>query len=244
MDYKISIHHDDCAANPFKDWDCEPALIIGNNGYGHDDIEIYDVHNSHCLDIDYLIALTREQVKDNQSTLTDLLGYSTLRRGIAARLRYKFSWQNYPDLLDAISESLLEIYTCSTLSKKLEMYKQLLSIHGVITLKACSYGYVQSDYCEFVVVATPEFLKTTGAVITEPDDLKSSVKLFNNWAWGNCYGYVIEKIDRCDKCDAEHLEAEDSCYGFYGDIEENGMLENIPAELHDQARKAFKNVIY
>lgn len=244
MEYKISIHHDDAAENPFENWDCEPAIIIGTNGYGSDDIETYDAHNAHCLDIGYLTALTREQVKDHQSTLIDLLGYSTLRRGIAAQLRYKFSWQYYPDLLDAISESLMEIYTCSTLSEKLEMYKQLLSIHGVITLKASSYGYTQGDYCEILVVATPEFLKTTGAVITESRDLKSSVKLFSNWAWGNVYGYVIEKINRCDKCGAKHLEHEDSCCGFYGDIKENGMLENIPAELHDQARKAFENVIY
>lgn len=59
---------------------------------------------------------------------------------------------------------------------------------------------------------------------------------------GDVYYFVIEEAE-CDEDDPDGDDAEweqvESCGGFYGsDVDENGMLEHVPKELHEQLRKA------
>jgi len=243
MEYKISIHHDDCAANPFKDWDCEPPIICGSYDRHISNITVYDSYDSDLVCSSYLPNLTRGEIKENLHKVIEVLGKESLWRGLNDF--HPITRKSYQgNAIYAINDALNYAYECLPMSEQLDLYSEFLTIKGIINLRSYSSGYSQGDYLEVLIIASPEYEKSLGITITKPEELESSLDLFSNWAWGNCYGYVIEKINRCDKCDAEHLEAEDSCYGFYGDIEENGMLENIPAQLHDQARKAFRNIIY
>lgn len=77
---------------------------------------------------------------------------------------------------------------------------------------------------------------------TEPESIERArkrmcgeIKTLDMVYQGAVYGYTIE--------DEENPENDDSGWGFIGwDIDECGMLEHIPDELHDAARRAFEVV--
>lgn len=59
---------------------------------------------------------------------------------------------------------------------------------------------------------------------------KIEVQTFEHYLNGEVYGFQLIK----------NGEVVDSCYGFYGyDIEENGILGEIPKHLHQKAIEAF-----
>jgi hypothetical protein len=64
--------------------------------------------------------------------------------------------------------------------------------------------------------------------------LISEVEVYDHYLTGNVHGFSLEKISQCECCDQDVRETIDSCFGFYGDIKESGILEHIPEEFHDQ----------
>lgn len=61
--------------------------------------------------------------------------------------------------------------------------------------------------------------------------LEAEVKVYDQYLRGAVYGYVLTAEDG----------EKDSCWGFFGDtIEETGLLDCIPKELHAQAVLAFE----
>ena len=63
--------------------------------------------------------------------------------------------------------------------------------------------------------------------------LKSELEIYDHYLQGNVWGYVIEDEDG---------ETTDSCWGFYGNkLDKTGILENIPDDLHDKAKKAWED---
>lgn len=95
------------------------------------------------------------------------------------------------------------------------------------------------------IVATPERIRaqflSPGEEITFPSvrekviaALKAEVQLYENYVTGNVWGVVIEDGNG---------DTIDSCWGFYpgeGDtLESAGILDYVPDELHDAARKAW-----
>ncbi len=72
------------------------------------------------------------------------------------------------------------------------------------------------------------------------DILNSEVKVFSDWANGECYRFTVERCEHCDHCDKTTWEYVDSCGGFIGDNhDDNGILEYLSAD----ARKAVKNAM-
>ncbi len=56
--------------------------------------------------------------------------------------------------------------------------------------------------------------------------LKNEVKTYDDYLRGNVYGYIHSKILNCD-LEHEHTETIDSCSGFIGDPEENGIYQEF-----------------
>lgn len=56
--------------------------------------------------------------------------------------------------------------------------------------------------------------------------LKSEVSSYDDYLRGNVFSFTEYKIDKCN-LDQEHKEVIDSCSGFYGDIDENGIWDNL-----------------
>lgn len=67
--------------------------------------------------------------------------------------------------------------------------------------------------------------------------LNSEVEEYDNYLTGNIYGFKLEKKVNhmaCEHCGHEaYIEYEEveSCWGFYGDWETSGLLDNMPEEL-------------
>jgi len=58
--------------------------------------------------------------------------------------------------------------------------------------------------------------------------LNDEIELLNQYVQGNCYGYVV----------TDCLGAEiDSCWGFIGDIKNNGLLDNLDLDLELAVRE-------
>ena len=73
---------------------------------------------------------------------------------------------------------------------------------------------------------------------------EGEIEQYEQWMNGNVYGFVIERCDVCSLGHA-HWSHVDSCWGFYTlELDTNGMLECIPAELHAAARKAAESPEY
>ena len=60
--------------------------------------------------------------------------------------------------------------------------------------------------------------------------LLSAVKTYDDYLTGNVYGFKLEKF-----IDGEWKE-EESCWGFIGDIETSGILDELPAELKNDSK--------
>jgi hypothetical protein len=62
--------------------------------------------------------------------------------------------------------------------------------------------------------------------------LVSEVNCYDHFLTGDVWGFIIEEKEVCSECGDEDWEHIDSCWGFYGDIKESGILEHIPNEYH------------
>lgn len=71
--------------------------------------------------------------------------------------------------------------------------------------------------------------------------LVAEVEEYNSYLQGDCYGYEINKLERCTSFQLVSREQVSSCYGFFGDCRENGILEaiafDLPEPLQGEARE-------
>ena len=88
------------------------------------------------------------------------------------------------------------------------------------------------------IVATPEKTRGYFALIAGETSkeilerarkvLLDEVKLYNDYLSGDVWGWVFKTTKMCEPCGSEVAEEEDSCFGFYGDLEESGLAESVP----------------
>ncbi len=113
-----------------------------------------------------------------------------------------------------------------------EALADIWSLAGCDVLSFQRSGYCQGDSVLGLLVATPEWRKRVGAPAGDMD-LEPQADVFGAWAFGECYGYVIEDSE------GEHL---DSCWGYYGaNFDKNGLEEAAVATadyiLSDAAKR-------
>ncbi len=70
-------------------------------------------------------------------------------------------------------------------------------------------------------------------------DARATLKLYNDWASGYCYGFMLETADE----EEQHL---DSCWGFIGEDAGECMIDDYvkPAIEHYQNKNGFSQVQY
>lgn len=92
----------------------------------------------------------------------------------------------------------------------------------------------------YVVHTTPKMCAKLGVDWANAEKaMDQEIEMLVQWCDGDIYGYTIEKAHGCDHCGHIKWENVDSCWGFYGDdIEKNGMLENLPSDMHAVLRAA------
>jgi hypothetical protein len=200
----IKIHADDGGLPcPFDDWDCEPPIAAA---HGRDPIM---EHATEYGNVNEVPTLTRSQIVENGKDLLDLLGEKSWFRVVD---RTDLSWQrdsgsgSIDDLInDAIREHVDYLPNCERLNALADLY----NITGMLATCDSVSGYSQGDYGEVLVVLTPDFLASSGAA-SNTETLKRAVKLYEDWAYGNVYGFTVETADGKDI---------ESVWGFYGDYD-------------------------
>lgn len=197
--YDINIYPDNDACNPWEEYDTQPPMIVIHS---RDHIIKYG-----NVDFDYLPGLTRAEIKANIKAITHEFENTYLLAGVRDYMHLS------NDGIEAVNTALHDWYTDLNNGDKLEMQARIYKIKGVDCLCASIHGSCQSDYGEVLIVASPEYLKEIGVAKISDRQLESERTLYENWAFGNTYGYEIEDF-------------KDSCWGFYGeDHQESGLKD-------------------
>jgi hypothetical protein len=224
--YTINIHYDDSPECPWVAWDCEPPLLAVHLPPGS-----RNVHN-HGLDRTPP-TLTREQIKQHASDITTALDSRTLLHAVKDLLPYYL--HTYSTATDAVNDAIGEYAESISNGSDLTAFlAQCWTWAGCIALDTSTSGYSQRDYADLLLVATPEWLETTGI---KPEhalkQLEASAELYGDWCWGNVYGYTITGPD--------DEETNDSCWGFYGDDHRtSGLLEYAEDAVDCEIRRRRK----
>ena len=215
--HTITVHQDLGPINPFKEGDSEPPTYAYFDRYG----------TGYGLDLD-APELTRDEIKNKLSEIlsnyferdSDYSPPPTLLSAIGDDLR---QLDNYC-IVEAVNEKITEYIDCRSTKTKMELLVDLYALKGIIALSTCVIGYSQGQYTDLLIVATPEWLKATGAVIKKPEDLQSTADLYGAWAYGDVYGYVVTAPDGKEV---------DSCWGFYGtDHDKNGLEDHAKSFIN------------
>lgn len=209
--HEIEIAYDEGVPCPFDDWDCEPPIAVNSDGITEYATKYGDVNSVPCP--------TMEQIIENSDQIIALVGSSVFVEAIRAQ-------QDGEDLAESINEYIREMIDCScTNSERLEALCDLYNMIGWPALLRTIRGYAQGDWAEVLAVATPEFQKACGnkkGFWDDPEKLRPSIDLFADWAYGNVYGYIINTLDEDGESNNDNV---DSCWGFFGDYDENALVE-------------------
>lgn len=101
--------------------------------------------------------------------------------------------------------------------------------HGGITISTSDFNDHWDSGQVGYIIATKQNLKDMGWKKTPSKKeitkmLQSEVRTYDQYLRGNVFGFIEYKIDKCDK-DFEHKENINSCWGFLGDLDENGIFD-------------------
>lgn len=112
--------------------------------------------------------------------------------------------------------------------------------HSGITMKTTPFGdRWDSGQVGFIYITKEGMKKYYGESMPRywrkraNEILVSAVKCYDDYLTGNVYGFILEKKSKCESCTTIEYERIDSCWGFIGDYETSGILDNLPAELKD-----------
>lgn len=232
--FTINIEQDLDSESPFTStgWlSCYPPMYVHHSSGG----------TEYGLDL-YLPELTREQIKANAQAIAKCCEEKSLLRLTTnccyqSREAYRSVSTSrhcyYSNAVEMVNDAISGYFEELNTTDKLEFLVSVYRWQGIVALSTSRNGYVQSAWTELLIVATPEWLKETGAVIDKPDDLESYADLYAAWAFGDVYGFVIPETD-------------DSCWGFYGsDHRDSGLLEHAENSIdctiarNQENQKAF-----
>lgn len=218
---------DSDAENPFEAWEgVPPTLVYHGRRDGFSD------YSDGALAAPFG-AMNDRKIARNWRLIAHALDLSpaAVRQEIAERRA------DYGDTADATRRELfdeaLNDMRHGNGSDYLESLATLWRIAGCSAATWASRGYSQGDGAEGLSVATPEWVKQTGAPKSSHESqCRAAGKLWGAWAWGDVYGYVV-----ADSYD-DNIE---SCWGFYGsDFVESGLEEATKAAADSLIRARAK----
>jgi hypothetical protein len=219
----IIAEQDNFASNPFTDWDCEPPTLVVNGR--HNDVTDYSDGIESPLDLIPDSKLRLRRYWKAAARALDLCP-------AAFRDECKQEARDYGaglvtvmrDRLQEALDGLRPSYYQSA-GDWLQALESLWRLAGVPALYWSSQGYSQGDYAAGLSVATPDWVKKTGAPAdSHMAQLEGARDLWGAWAWGDVYAFAIE---------TPAGELLDSCAGFYGDCHEKSGLADAAKDAAD-----------
>lgn len=234
-EYKIRLLHDNNAENPFQEWDGLPALMYDSGRDGNGDFSNGEIDKYLC---DYL---NFNQIIRHQKKILDLLNSDYLYIDVK-------NAENADEKVDLIFNEL-EDFIRESIDNKVKFCEAF----KILYYSGTARGYSQGDWADVFILPTPEFYKITGINQKKhkKEDLKNTFDLFENWAFGDVYGFIVEEkkefiktYEDGSKEIGHDWEFVDSCFGFYGsDWETNGMVEAIECEGYGWSKEEIKEIL-
>lgn len=224
--YRIRAERDEDPENPFETWDgCWPISVFTDN-------RIVDYDKTGSLSSPSILArFSDEALVHDQIAIAEILGTT---------IKELTSWSDEPverycHNADLLRDAFTDVAANLSDSSWLKAAAQLLDLLGIPCLLRSVRGYRQRDYAEVLVVATPEARKAFGVTEVKPEDLWAMVDLYAVWAWGDVYGYIVDKPVLDEDGEVEDWEQIDACWGYYGaDFAASGLeeaaLSAVPGE--------------
>lgn len=208
QDYKIRVLRDDYPANPWQDWDGQPPLLAVS-GARSKRFEYGDPFGA-------LLA-----------SASDRFLLEKIAAGLGISMAY-FSADSQGKeqyFRDALKERYEE--------KPVATLQALCELLGTEHIAWESRGYAQGEVLECILVATPAWLAFAGL---DPrlvfSSLASDADLFDAYAWGDVYEFVIENPDG---------EEVDGCGGYYGsDHYASGLVEDAVCAVETDLERREK----
>jgi|GEM_PF-3503490 len=198
----IDVNYDEDASNPIDDFDEIPFVTYAGDGRTFIN---YNDRNA-AFPLDYLPALSRDEIKNNIGMVKTILDVSALIYATTEERQYG------GDSVDMINELIAAKYNDESDTDKFDVWVDVLKCKGIAAYTRQIHGFSQGDWGIAMAIATPEWLKLTG--VTDPQGaMEHSIDLYEHWAFGSCYCWNVERID-------------ESCAGYYGsDHNESGLLD-------------------
>lgn len=235
--YRIRAVRDDHPANPFENEDGNWPISVRLPDRHSSDFKDYADDVSHAIR-DPLSRFTDAQLIHWQVHIAKVLGTSVdnilethLGQPGEGVVKYCRDAALLRDALTDWVESGVESHA---------LFDVCVALYKLIDIPAYTKqvtGYCQGDWAEVLVVAPPEVVEKFGATEVKPEDLEGTANLYGWWAYGDVYGYVIEKpIEVDEDGDVTEWEEIDSCWGYYGpDHDESGLAEAALECVPDEA---------
>lgn len=204
--FTVNIYQDSSPECPWTAWDCEPPLLAYSDRRLTEYGDASELHSP-------LSHISDGKLQRHQRAICDILDMDwTQFHSDALESQRDYGGSLVDIKREALEEALNDKQPDNyggNASDYFDVLQRLWELAGYEAIDTSSHGYTQSCYADLLIVATPDWIKQTGA----PRDshrrqLESAAKLWSYWAWGNVYGYEIEDSD------GEHV---DSCWGFYSD---------------------------
>lgn len=239
--YRIRTEFDQAHANPFEEDDCNWPISVRLPDRRSSDFKDYDATGQTHETRNPLARFGDAQLVHWQVHIAKVLG-TTVRDAMQ-------SWfdtvgndgevvTGYCTNAVTLRDALNHVFDQDVENDQL--FDTCVALYKLIDIPAYTKqvtGYCQGDWAEVLVVAPPEAAEKFGYEGGPGDaDLEATANLYGWWAFGDVYGYVIEKPIEVDE-DGDVTEWEEiaSCWGYYGpDHDESGLAEAALEEVPDE----------
>tara|TARA_R110002111_G_scaffold245652_2_gene308072 strand:- start:1446 stop:2240 length:795 start_codon:yes stop_codon:yes gene_type:complete len=201
--YTVRLVRDVYAGSPWDSWEGNAPYMKAGDRMGDSIDETSDFPSMR----DCFANWTRQQAKLFAAMASRDMGGEKAGSGVADIWRDVIEGYSHPAYPSDIAQEIFDLWTDYLYSHNpLDAYEAAFRVAGYPCLTHTSTGYSQGDYSELLFVWPPALVATFGIPRDLlADDLKGAAHLYDCWAWGDVYGYVIEDSE------GEHV---DSCFGF------------------------------
>lgn len=218
-----AIYYDEAPGNPWEVWDCQPPLLA----YSDRSLTPYgeEVTPGDLLDLipKRKIALRTARLEILEACGIDPEDFETERK----------NWDGtYCDSArNAIAELIARGWAGNldkggSYNDYFSALEALAKFAKVPTYRGTARGSSQGDWAELLLFAMPADKDTRFNGADPVGSLKASFDLWESWAFGNVYGYILEDEDGNDLRYSDGF-SDGSCWGFYGyNHTASGLIED------------------
>lgn len=245
--FKVRLVHDDSPLMPGPDWDCMAPILTYSDGMAAhdsgDDIESFFRRVSDAWISKHWRRLCDVLAMDQGQHDSECRDYAKQYGGGLANARRE---QFEERLAECKPPNWRGWGTACDYFGKLE---SLYHMAGIPALDTQRNGYSQGDCIRILVVLTPEHAKRCGYNPKKHDgraEMESAASLYGAWAFGDCWGYSIDRVT--EDSDGEEVDSEhvDSCFGFFGAYwdKDSGLHDAIESALnhaHESAERGRRD---